>query len=96
MLHTTGLDGRVEAVSDYWLDKMGYQRDEVVGAPIVTFLAEASLERAAQLMPKAFETGALYDERLDFATKDGDVREGLVSACADRDERGNVLRMLVA
>jgi len=94
MMHTTGIDGRLEGVSDYWLQQMGYERSEVVGAPVVTFLTEASRERAAECMPRAFETGRLFDERLDFATKVGGVLETLVSAVADRDERGNVLRML--
>ena len=94
MLHTTGLDGRVEAVSDYWLNQLGYQRDEVVGTPIASFLTDESRQRAIECMPKAFEEGALYDERMDFYTKDGSVREGLVSAFADRDGRGNILRML--
>lgn len=95
MLHTTGLDGCVEAVSDYWLDQLGYHRDEVVGTPVTSFLTDESRQHAIECMPKAFEEGALYDERMDFSTKDGGVREGLVSAFADRDERGNILRMLV-
>ena len=95
MLHTTGLDGRVEAVSDYWLEKMGYRRDEVIGAPVVTFLTDASQEHARRCMPKAFEAGVLSGERLDFATKHGGVIEGMVSAVADRGSRGEVLRMLV-
>lgn len=94
MLHTTGLDGCMEAVSDYWLEKMGYPREEVLGAPAVSFLTDKSREHAMQCMPKAFEEGALYDERMDFVTKDGDIRECLLSAFADRDEQGNVKRML--
>ncbi len=94
MLHTTGRDGRIEAVSDHWLEKMGYRRDEVVGAPVVNFLTEASREQAVQCIPRAFETGKLNEERLDFVAKDGRVLETLLSASADRDERGNVLRML--
>ena len=94
MLHTIGLDGCVEAVSDFWLAKLGYQRDEVVGTPVVSFLTDESQQRAIECMPIAFEEGALHDERMDFLTKDGNVREGLVSAFADRDERGNILRML--
>lgn len=95
MLHTTGLDGRVEAVSDYWLAKLGYRREEVIGAPVIDFLTDASRQRAAECMPQAFETGALHGERLDFATRHGDVIEGLVSAVAERGSRGEVLRMLV-
>lgn len=94
MLHTTGLDGRIEAVSDYWLEKMGYARAEVVGVPAVNFLTEASRREAVHCMQRAFETGVLEEERLDFTTKNGEVLEALLSASADRDERGNVLRML--
>lgn len=94
MLHTTGLDGCVEAVSDYWLEKMGYRREEVIGAPVVDFLTDASREHAAQCMPTAFEAGALHGERIDFATKPGEVLEGVVSAVADRGNNGEVLRML--
>ncbi|NIR91697.1 MAG: PAS domain S-box protein [Gammaproteobacteria bacterium] len=95
MLHTTGLDARIEAVSDYWLEKLGYPRDEVVGAPVMSFLTEASREQAEKCMPRAFETGMLHEERLDFIGKDGGTLEGLVSASADRNEEGAVRRMLV-
>lgn len=94
LLYTIGLDGCVEAVSDYWLNQLGYRREEVVGTPIISFLTDDSRQHAIEVMPKAFEEGALYDERMDFSAKGGGVREGLVSAFADRDERGNVLRML--
>lgn len=94
MLHTTGLDGCIEAVSDYWLAKMGFNRDEVVGTPAASYLTDESREHAMECIPRAFEEGALYDERMDFVTKDGEIIEGVLSAFADRDERGNVLRML--
>ena len=94
MLHTTGLDGRVEAVSDHWLEKLGYDRDEVVGAPVISFLTEPSRKQAAGCMPRAFETGMLNEERLDFVRKDGSILEALVSASADRDEKGAIQRML--
>ena len=96
MLHTTSLDARVEAVSDYWLDKLGYSRDEVLGAPVLGFLTERSRAQAARRMPVAFETGRLDEERLDFVRKDGGILEGLVSARADRDDEGAIQRMLVA
>lgn len=94
MLHSTGLDGRIEAVSEYWLEKLGYDRDEVVGAPVIGFLTEPSQKQAVKCMPRAFETGMLDEERLDFVRKDGSVLEALVSAAADRDEKGAILRML--
>ena len=73
MFHTTGLDGRIEAVSDYWLDKMGYEREEVVGVPAMRFLTEASRKDAEECIPRTFETGFLAEERLDFVRKDGRI-----------------------
>ena len=69
MLHTTGLDARVEAVSDFWLEKLGYERHEVVGSAVVGFLTEASQAQAGVRMPGVFETGVLHEEPLDFCVQ---------------------------
>lgn len=94
MLHTTGLDARVEAVSDHWLDKLGYERDEVLGNPVLGFLTEASQEQAAESMPRVFETGVLHEKPLDFVRRDGSTLQCLVSAQAERDENGAIMRLL--
>ena len=93
MLHTTGLDARVEAVSDHWLDKLGYERAEVLGSPVIGFLTEAS-QQAAECIPRVFETGVLHEEPLDFVRKDGRTLECLVSVQAERDENGEIVRLL--
>ena len=94
MLHTTGLDARVEAVSDLWLEKLGYERNEVLGSPVIGFLTEASQEQAAECIPRVFETGVLHEEPLDFVRKDGGTLECLVSVQAERDESGAIIRLL--
>ena len=38
MLHTIDEDGRIKAVSDHWLDKMGYARAEVIGRSVIDFV----------------------------------------------------------
>lgn len=42
MLHTIDPDGRITAVSNHWLRKLGYQRKEVIGRSILEFLSEES------------------------------------------------------
>src|SRR5690606_6054768 len=43
MLHTVDARGRITHVSDHWLKKLGYRREEVIGRLIVDFWAEESL-----------------------------------------------------
>ncbi len=40
MLHTLDARGCIVTVTDRWLSKMGYSREEVIGRPIVDFYAE--------------------------------------------------------
>ena len=42
MLHTIDPEGRLTDVSDHWLDKLGYTRDEVLGRSILDFMTDAS------------------------------------------------------
>ena len=95
MFHTTGLDKRIEAVSDYWLEKMGYDRQEVIGIPIADFLTEPCRQRVlGGLMDRVLKAGVMREERLDYVTNGGEILQGLVSSRADRDDHGRILRML--
>ena len=47
MLHTVDSDGKIITVTDHWLSKMGYARDEVVGRPISDFFSNAYRKRLA-------------------------------------------------
>ena len=38
-------NGRIEHVSDAWLDLLGYAREEVKGRPLTDFMTEASAAR---------------------------------------------------
>src|SRR5688572_4569199 len=42
MLHTVDAQGRIVHVSDRWLAKLGYKREEVLGRMITDFMAEES------------------------------------------------------
>ncbi len=97
MLHTVDTNGCIVAVTDHWLQKMGYGRDEVVGRPIVDFFSTAFRKKyAGNRLQKLIEGGEFSNEERQMVTKDGIVLELLMSAVSDKDASGRVSRMLVA
>jgi PAS domain S-box-containing protein len=97
MLHTVDVAGRILHVSDRWLERLGYRRDEVIGRVITDFMGE---ETQATLgggrLLDVIAHGELENEPRTYVTKSGEVLECLVSATADRDAAGTVVALLVA
>ena len=97
MLHTVDRDGNIVTVTDHWLQKLGYQRDEVVGRPITDFLTKTDQQRfTAGRLKELMLQGEFNNDARQLVTKDGRVIDLLVSAIAHRDERGEVDQLLVA
>jgi PAS domain S-box-containing protein len=97
MLHTVDAKGRIVYVSDHWLMKLGYRREEVIGRLITDFLSE---QRRASLTQEQLEQsiarGSLLNEPRELVTKTGEIIEVLISSAEDRDENGDVVALLVA
>ncbi len=97
MLHTVDARGRVIHVSDRWLAKLGYRREEVLGRLITDFMAE---ESRAELQGGRLEAliahGEMENEPRRLLTKNGEIIEVLLSARPDRNEQGEVVALLVA
>jgi PAS domain S-box-containing protein len=97
MLHTVDSRGRVVYVSDRWLAKLGYRREDVIGRNITDFMAEESREDLDQkALVNIIAQGEMDNAPRNYLTRDGDVIEALVSARADRDENGEVTFLYVA
>ncbi|MBN1238947.1 MAG: sigma 54-interacting transcriptional regulator [Gammaproteobacteria bacterium] len=98
MLYTVDSQGRVVHVSDRWLAKLGYRREEVLGRLITDFMAEDF--REALLVDGRLQDiiaqGELENEPRKFVTRNGEIIEVLLSARAERDEQGQVVALLVA
>ncbi|NLH47759.1 MAG: PAS domain S-box protein [Myxococcales bacterium] len=95
MLHSIDRDGRIVSVSDTWLAKMGYTREEVIGRPSVDFLTEASRRYAtSEVLPEFREKGFCADVPYQFVKKNGEIVDILLSAIAERDAEGRYLRSL--
>ncbi len=95
MLHSIDRDGRLISVSNYWLDVMGYERDEVLGRRSTEFLSEASRRHAIEvILPEFMKTGECRDVEYQFVKKNGEVIDTLLSGTSERDVGGHVMRSL--
>lgn len=97
MLHTVDANGCIVTVTDHWLQKMGYARDEVIGRPIMDFFSSAYRKKfSGNRLQEVIGGGEFNNEERQMVTKDGLVLELLTSAISERDSSGRVARMLVA
>ncbi len=95
MLHSIDASGRLVSVSDYWTEVMGYSREEVIGRPITDFMVEESKRHAeAVAIPRFLEVGFCKDVAYRFRKKSGEEIDVLLSATAERDAEGRILRSL--
>ncbi|HEY5744499.1 MAG TPA: PAS domain S-box protein [Chryseolinea sp.] len=94
MMHSIEVDGKLSRVSDYWLQKMEYSREEVLGKRSVEFMTAESRERAVKNLLDFIKSGIAINLEYDFVTKSGKVLNTLLSSSAEYDEQGKVVRSL--
>ncbi len=86
MSHSIDENGRIVAVSDAWLKKLGYSRNEVIGRLSSDFLTPESRERAVRtVLPEFFKTGRCDNVEYQFVCKDGRTIDVLLSGVLDFD-----------
>jgi diguanylate cyclase (GGDEF)-like protein/PAS domain S-box-containing protein len=89
MFHSIDEKGRLISVSDVWLAKLGYTRDEVLGRPSSNFLTAESREHAIRdVLPEFFRLGHCENVQYQMVRKDGGVIDVLLSAVLDNDPLG--------
>jgi PAS domain S-box-containing protein len=97
MLHTLDADGHIHTVTDHWLQKLGYTREEVLGRPITDFYSDADRRRfSGTRLQEAIKRGEFTNVDRQMVTRDGRVLDIVMSSITHRDSRGKVDRMLVA
>ena len=95
MLQSVDPNGRIISVSDYWLEMMGYRRDEVIGRKCGDFLTETSRRYAEQVAGPAYRRSDWIENvPYQYVTQDGERIDILLSAARERDEDGEPLRSL--
>ncbi|MDH5345262.1 MAG: sigma 54-interacting transcriptional regulator, partial [Gammaproteobacteria bacterium] len=97
MLHTVDANDCIVTVTDHWLQKMGYAREEVVGRPVFDFYSEAFRKRVADGSLMDRTSGVEFsNEPRQMVTKQGRVLDLLMSTVAERDTKGEIHHTLVA
>jgi PAS domain S-box-containing protein len=95
MLHSIDIEGRIIRVSDHWLEKMGYERDAVIGEKLTSFYTKDSRRYAEDVIfPKFFATGFCQDIPYTYVTKNNEKIEILLSCYGVRNESGEIGRSL--
>ena len=97
MLHTADGEGNIVTVTDHWLQKLGYTREEVIGRPTTDFFSESDRKRYVEgRLQELIQQGDFNNEERQVVTKTGQVLDLVVSAISHRDPSGKVDRLLVA
>jgi len=95
MLHSIDREGRIVAVSAYWLQYLGYREEQVLGRKSTDFLTPESQRFAREeVLPAFFRTGVCRNVPYQLVKANGEVVDVLLSAVAERDEAGNIERSL--
>ena len=95
MLHSIDHRGNLITVSDYWLECMGYTREEVIGRNSADLLTPESRQYAREVvLPEFFKEGHCENVEYQFIRKDGSVFDGCLSAVLERDKSGNPIQSL--
>ena len=95
MLHSVNTHGRIINVSEYWLEKMGYERYEVISRKILDFMAEDSRSHAVKVVEPAFaRDGFCSNVDYQFVTKGGQTIDVLQSMVAEKNEAGETIQCL--
>jgi len=97
MLHTVDGDGLIITVTDHWLSKLGFLREDVLGRPITDFMSVADQKKYEDgRLKELISEGDFNNLERQMVTKDGMTIDLIMSAISHRDEDGDVDRMLVA
>ncbi|NCT85644.1 MAG: PAS domain S-box protein [Comamonadaceae bacterium] len=95
LMHSIDAEGRLLSASDRWLERLGYERAQVLGRPLEDFMAPESARQEREVYrPALWRDGQLGDCPVQLVCADGRLRDVLVSAVALYTPEGQPLRAL--
>ncbi len=90
MLHSIDGQGYLVSVSDYWLETMGYTREEVIGTKSIDYMSRESRDFAlTEALPEFFKKGYAYNIPYQLVKSNGQKINVLLSAISQSDAEGN-------
>jgi PAS domain S-box-containing protein len=97
MLHTVDEKGLIVTVTDHWLQKLGYKREEVIGRPITDLFSTADRKKYADgSLLELIKQGAFNNLQRQMVAKNGQTIDLVMSAIPNRHDHDLFGHMLVA
>ncbi len=97
MLHTVDDKGLIVTVTDHWLQKLDYKREEVIGRPITDFFSTADRKKYADgSLLQLIKQGAFNNLERQMVTRNGQTIDLVMSAIPNRHDHHAFGHMLVA
>lgn len=95
LMHSVDAAGRVLSVSDRWLERLGYKRQQVIGRLMDDFMTPESAQQVRDVYrPAMWRDGHVDDCPVQLICADGSLRDVLVSAVVEYDASGRPQRAL--
>lgn len=94
MMHSIDKNKKIISVSDFWLEKLGYERNEVIGKFPWNFLTEESQRKAKENIDQMLRNGSIRDVSYTFCKRNGDTMEVVLSAVVEYDENHHMERAI--
>ncbi len=93
MMISLDRNARIIMATDLFLEKLGYERNEILGRTPFEFQTQESSKYARETIFLDFlETGSVKDAPLHFVKKNGNIIDLLLNVTAERDTKGHVVR----
>ncbi len=86
MMHSIDRQARVRNVNEKWLSTMGYERDEVLGQEITSFMSPESKEIFKRIIGQFWRDHEVHDLHYQFCKKDGAIIDVMLDAIVMEDE----------
>jgi len=86
MMHSVDSNGCILDVNEFWLRTLGYERNEVIGRPVVNFAApEYQTYVSEELMPRLARDGFVKDAEVQGSKKNGERVDLQISSVVKKD-----------
>lgn len=97
IFHSIDRNGKIQFVSQGWLDLLGYSRNEVMGCKSVEFLTPESRSYAeAVVLPDFWKTGRCKNIHYKMIAKNGEILDILLNGIAQLDDDGKNFQSLAS
>ena len=93
MMHSLDENGCLLEVNQFWLDTLGYDRDEVMGRPVIDFASPEYRDAVKNVvMPRLARDGFIKDVEVQGLKKNGETVDLVASSVVKRDADGRFVR----